>query len=54
MTLKKMYWSLSSYAGKIDKKTHYYIALPSYNVFDILVSKLTLVAAKTANVGLGM
>ena len=52
-----MCWSLSSYAGKIandDKKTHYYTGLPSYNVFDILVSKLTPVVAKTGNVGSGM
>ena len=37
-----------------DKKTHYYTGLPLYNVFDILVSKLTQVVAKTGNVGSGM
>ena len=52
-----MYWSLSSYADEIandDKKTHYFTGLPLYNIFDILVSKLTPVVDKTGNVGSGM
>ena len=35
-------------------RRHYFTGLPLYNIFDLLVSKLTPVVDKTGNVGSGM